>query len=168
MLAHILNYLSPTICSTVRLTSRRFNAIIGKQTFGVLASFIDPVFAHVTLTAIATDSLRRPKSIWSPSCSVPSGLPLSENFLLAMFVALGGRSWRCGSKRPRLTDVEGETDDDTITVHDFRGIIGWDCITEGILTEAMFRYALYLSYTHPERESPHMWVFNRQLWMTRC
>lgn len=166
IVTHILNYLPPSSYPAARLTSRRFSAVLAKPAFPYLASFLSPLFAVATLAAIAADPARRPKSIWSPHCSIPEDLPVPESFLLAMFVSLRGHSWGLGKVVRLEEDDTNEIGNTTISVDNLNKRLGREDLTEQTLREAMFRYALYLSYTHiGEGTAPQMWVLNRQLWV---
>ncbi|KAK7415401.1 hypothetical protein QQX98_005940 [Neonectria punicea] len=150
VLVEILHHLPLQTCQTVRLTSRTINAILSKRTFGLLVSFIDPQTAQVTVTALAKDlRRRRRRSIWSPECAVPKGLRIPESFLLAVWAGLRGESWV-----PTGTDT-------TLTVVALQKGVDRDDATEDVLREALFRYALYLSYlSRDDAVTPHSWVFD--------
>lgn len=155
LLTEILTYLPPSSRKNTRLTSRSFNQALPKSDFSLLGSFIDPEVAIATIEATAADLTKRPRTIWSPRCSVPEELPIPESFLLAMYIGLSGRRWR------RRVDARGRTvPRDAITVGDMAMRLGRADITEDVMRQAMFRYVLYLSYTSEGGETPHMWVVN--------
>ncbi|KAH7148601.1 hypothetical protein EDB81DRAFT_883016 [Dactylonectria macrodidyma] len=152
LLVEILHCIPISSCKAARLTSRAFNAILSKRTFGILTSFVDPLAAEATLTSLSRDLNRRRRSIWSPRCNVPDGLPVVEPFLLALWAGLRGEPW-VPSRHPgagrRLT-IAGLQ----------KGLDRAD-MTEAVLREALFRYALYLSYLAPDDgPTPHAWVFD--------
>ncbi|KAH6610056.1 hypothetical protein Trco_000076 [Trichoderma cornu-damae] len=155
LVSHILSNLPPADYKSARLTCRAFNDALAKPTFNTLATFIDPAFAQQTMERTAADLSRRPKSIWSPGCSVPAGLPVPQSFLFAMHVALRGTPCP-GAASSR---------DSSFTAGNFGRSIGMDDLTEDLLRQAMFRYALYLSYTYGgEGEAPQLWVMNPKRW----
>ncbi|KAM0344660.1 hypothetical protein ACHAPU_007255 [Fusarium lateritium] len=148
ILIQILDNIPPPASKQARLTSRAFNAILSKRTFGVLVSFLDPAVAQNTLLAIARDPERRRRrpSIWSPRCSVPQKLPIDESFLMALWVGLRGDSWAAGE----------------LDVCTWQKGVGKD-ISQDHLREALFRYALYLTYVsecEEEQDVPQAWVLN--------
>ncbi|KAF7540386.1 hypothetical protein G7Z17_g12207 [Cylindrodendrum hubeiense] len=152
ILVEILHHLPISSCKTARLTSRAFNSVLSKRTFSVLTSFIDLRTAEATLVSLSQDLTRRRRSIWSPRCSVPVGLPIIESFLLALWAGLCGGPW-VPSQAP------GESR--RLTVAALQGGLGRADITEGILREMLFRYALYMSYLCPDdKVTPHAWVFD--------
>ncbi|POR38198.1 Uncharacterized protein TPAR_01604 [Tolypocladium paradoxum] len=176
LLHAIVTQLNPSCRKDARLASRRFNAVLAQQPFSILPSFIDPAVALSTLESTVADLSLRPRSIWSPRCSVPDGLPVPQSFLLAVYVALKGRSWRpraraweSGSSSEEEA-VDGLFDDQEevggqITVEGLRARLGRKDITEHALRQAMFRYALYLSYVYDGTgEAPQLWVFNTERW----
>lgn len=202
VLSDVLEHLPRPSQKAARLTSRRFNAALSKPSFQVLASFIDPTVAVATIEVVAADLRLRPRSIWSPRCLVPAGLPIPESFLLAMHVALKGDSWtgaalsrRDSSSSTRsawssssstdgslewdagCSDASGDSSDDyqsedgdagRITVHSLGQAVGRRDITEDVLRQAMFRYALYMSYVYEgEGKAPQLWVFNPSVWADR-
>ncbi|EGR52390.1 uncharacterized protein TRIREDRAFT_53561 [Trichoderma reesei QM6a] len=151
LITQILTHLPRHDLPSARLTCHAFNAALAKPTFSVLASFVDPAVAQQTIEHIAADLSRRPKAIWSPGCSVPRGLPVPESFLSAMRAALRGAE----------DGAEGEK----ITAENFGRSIGMDEVTEDVLRQALFRYALYLSYVYTgEGEAPQLWVMNSKKW----
>ncbi|RFU76157.1 hypothetical protein TARUN_6099 [Trichoderma arundinaceum] len=178
LVSQILNQLPPAEYKSARLTCHAFNDALAKPTFHTLASFIDPATAQNTIEKIAADLSRRPKAIWSPGCSVPKGLPVPESFLFAMHVALRGTpcpspatsrassissasgAWSDGEDSD-VASVEGEG----VTAWNFGRSIGMDDVTEDTLRQALFRYALYLSYIYGgEGEAPQLWVMNSKRW----
>ncbi|KPM35176.1 hypothetical protein AK830_g11394 [Neonectria ditissima] len=150
VLVEILDHLPLQSCKTARLTSRAINAVLSKRTFGLLVSFIDPQTAQATVAALAKDlRRRRRRSIWSPECSVPNGLRIPESFLLALWAGVRGEPWLPAGADTRLT------------VAALQQGLGRDDATEGVLREALFRYALYLSYlSRDDAVTPHAWVFD--------
>lgn len=151
LLTEILDYLPPSSRKSLRLTSRFFHSVVPRSNLKVLASFIDPKVALSTITTAASDLKRRPKTIWSPRCSVPKDLPIPESFLIAMYVGLSGSRW-----------VERAVEAPQVTPQELALRLDRCDITEENLRQAMFRYVLYLSYTSTGEESPHMWVVNPQ------
>ncbi|EEU45518.1 uncharacterized protein NECHADRAFT_80505 [Fusarium vanettenii 77-13-4] len=138
ILLQILHHLPSPAVKHTRLTSRTFNAILAKRTFEKLVSFLDPDVAQRTLSTISRDPQRRRRrpSIWSPCCSVPKNLPIDEAFLMALWAGLRGDSWA----------VERGLDGDKLDIDEWQNGVGRDDIAEDNLREALFRYALYLSY----------------------
>ncbi|KAH7149352.1 hypothetical protein B0J13DRAFT_621229 [Dactylonectria estremocensis] len=152
LVVEILYCIPISSCKTARLTSRSFNAILSKRTFGILISFVDPLAAEATLTSLSRDLTRRRRSIWSPRCNVPEGLPIIEPFLLALWAGLRGEPWL-----PSRYSITGRR----LTVAALQKGLGRADMTETVLQEAMFRYALYLSYLCPDDSpTPHAWVFD--------
>ncbi|PNY24409.1 Uncharacterized protein TCAP_05651 [Tolypocladium capitatum] len=182
LLGEIVAHLSPSSRKSARLASRRLNAILAQQPFGILPSFIDPAAALSILESTVADPSLRPHSIWSPHCSVPEDLPVPQSFLLAVHVALKGQSWRpralawgsesssssssSSSEEEVLDGLDGgEEFGRQLTVEGLRAHLGRKDITEDTLRQAMFRYALYLSYVYDGTgEAPQLWVFNTKLW----
>ncbi|KND91588.1 hypothetical protein TOPH_03598 [Tolypocladium ophioglossoides CBS 100239] len=177
LLHEIVTHLSPSSRKHARLASRRFNTILAQRPFSILPSFIDPAVALSTLGSTVADLSRRPHSIWSPRCSVPEDLPVPQSFLLAVYVALKGQSWRplalALAWEPESSSEEesvdgfssGEEPGRQITVAGLRARLGRKDITEDTLRQAMFRYALYLSYIYDGTgEAPQLWVFHTELW----
>ncbi|KAM5352473.1 hypothetical protein ACJ41O_005196 [Fusarium nematophilum] len=155
ILLQILHHLPPRAVKQARLTSRTFNTILAKRNFAVLVSFLDPSVAQCTLAAISRDPQRRRRrpSIWSPRCSVPKNLPIDEAFLMALWAGLRGDSWA----------VERGPGEDKLDIDGWQNGVGREDIAEEELREALFRYALYLSYideTERGKESPQAWVFD--------
>ncbi|TFB05419.1 hypothetical protein CCMA1212_003180 [Trichoderma ghanense] len=203
LITHILAHLPHTDLPSARLTCHAFNAALAKPTFSTLASFIDPAVAQRTIEHLAADLRRRPKSIWSPGCSVPRGLPVPESFLNAMRSALKGAecpchtasytssapsssspmarsssisssssssadssaAWSDGEESDAGSDITMYTDGEKLTADNFGRSIGMDEVTEDVLRQALFRYALYLSYVYTgEGEAPQLWVMNSKKW----
>ncbi|KAL7944209.1 hypothetical protein V8C42DRAFT_345983 [Trichoderma barbatum] len=177
LVSQILDNLPKTDYKSARLTCQAFNAALAKPTFTTLATFIDPATAQQTIEKLAADLTRRPKAIWSPGCSVPRGLPVPESFLFAMHSALRGTpcpspassrassvssasgAWSDCEESDAASDVEG------VTAWNFGRSIGMDGVTEETLRQALFRYALYLSYVYVgEGEAPQLWVMNSKRW----
>lgn len=155
ILLQILHHLPSPAVKHARLTSRTFNAILAKRTFEKLVSFLDPDVAQRTLSTISRDPQRRRRrpSIWSPCCSVPKNLPIDEAFLMALWAGLRGDSWA----------VERGLDGDKLDIDEWQNGVGRDDIAEDNLREALFRYALYLSYmdeSESEKDAPQAWVFD--------
>ncbi|KFA52067.1 hypothetical protein S40293_02970 [Stachybotrys chartarum IBT 40293] len=173
LLAHILSYLSPSQCKTARRTCRAFNGVLAKPTFRVLASFTDPSVAQKTLECVAADLSRRPRAIWSPRCTVPAGLVVSESFLLALFAALEGYSWMdevggCGTQEC-LEDLRGDDGvlGSVVAVETLKDRLRCrNGLEEDTLRAVMFRYSLYLSYTHRgEWQASQAWILNSKHWV---
>ncbi|KAL7792144.1 hypothetical protein V8C37DRAFT_380906 [Trichoderma ceciliae] len=187
LVSQILNHLPHADYESARLTCHAFNEALAKPIFKTLATFIDPATAQDTIEKIAADLSRRPKAIWSPGCSVPKALPVPESFLFAMHRALRGtpcpspstsRASSISSARAACSDgedtedSEDSEDSDLVSVQgegvaawNFGRSIGMDDLTEDILRQAMFRYALYLSYIYTgEGEAPQLWVMNSKRW----
>ncbi|CAH0053074.1 unnamed protein product [Clonostachys solani] len=160
ILIHILDYLPPCSRKDARLVCRTFNGIVSRSQFTLLASFLDPEVSTATCELIARDLTRRPSSIWSPRCSVPAKLPIPESFILALHVGLaGGRSWIDGGGVGSGKMVG-------VNPHGLSRRLNRPDITEDNIRQALFRYALYLSYTHHEREdkSSFSWVLDIKFW----
>ncbi|KAL6910180.1 hypothetical protein GGI43DRAFT_3326 [Trichoderma evansii] len=180
LVSQILTNLSPTDYKSARLTCHAFNDALAKPTFTTLATFIDPITAKSTIEHIASDLTRRPKAIWSPGCSVPKDLPVAESFLFAMHRALRGTACPstspCSSRASSVSSVNGAWSDsedsedseggvEELAAWNFGRTIGMDDLTEDMLRQAMFRYALYLSYVYTgEGEAPQLWVMNSKKW----
>ncbi|KAI5462388.1 hypothetical protein BGZ63DRAFT_383703 [Mariannaea sp. PMI_226] len=171
LVEEILHHLPSSSCPSARLTSRTFNAILSRRTFHVLASFIEnPEAAKQTLTATARDPAHRTRAIWSPHCLVPEGLPITESFLLALWTSLHGVSWTPPSDL--VYDVGDDYNYDEVgdsslerrrlTVSTLQLYLEKEVnVTEEALRDAMFRYALYLSYVARDKKAaPHAWVFD--------
>ncbi|KAF4458232.1 hypothetical protein FALBO_15033 [Fusarium albosuccineum] len=163
ILLQILHHLPNPAIKQARLTSRTFNAILAKRTFEVLVSFLDPSVAQHTLTTVSRDPQRRRRrpSIWSPRCSVPKNLPIDEAFLMALWAGLRGDSWA----------VERRLNGGKLDVDGWQSGVGRDDITEDELRDALFRYALYLSYmseAEREQDTPQAWVFDALCKPGRC
>jgi hypothetical protein len=143
---------------TARLTCRMFNWIIIKDQFGHLATFIDPEKSLAICEAAGNDLSTRPRSVWSPRCSVPEQLPIPESFLLALYAGLARQQW--------------EADDTAcheMTVTSMASKLGRGDITDAIVRQALFRYALYLSYNRQlDGSSSYGWVFSRAFTAPRC
>lgn len=141
LLTQILDFLPPTTLKTARLTCRCFNTYIPSSDFTLLASFLDPAVAVATIEAAASDLTRRPRSIWSPRCSVPKDLAIPESFLTALSIGLAGER-----------RVSGEAE---LTLEK----LGRNNVSEELVRQAMFRWVLYLSYTcETEASVAHMWI----------
>ncbi|UNI20722.1 hypothetical protein JDV02_006787 [Purpureocillium takamizusanense] len=188
LLCEIFANLPPTSRKNARLASRRFNAaLVARQPssmFRTLVSFIDPAVALATLEAAAADLTRRPRSIWSPACGVPANLPVPRSFLLAVYLAISGRPWedRRRPVRPGVGSCEDSESSEGESVYGSEGsvagsnecemsacslgrILGREDITADALRQALFRYALYLSYSYDGAgEAPQLWVCNAKLW----
>lgn len=60
-------------------------------------------------------------------------------------------------------DSEGGVEE--LAAWNFGRTIGMDDLTEDLLRQAMFRYALYLSYVYTGKgEAPQLWVMNSKKW----
>ncbi|KAK5987075.1 hypothetical protein PT974_11193 [Cladobotryum mycophilum] len=178
LLLQILSQLPPSSSKHARLTCHKFNHALAKHTFATLASFLDPDVALSTLQDMAADLRRRPRAIWSPSCSVPKGLPVPTSFLVAVCVAVRGTSapMACegDAEEGAVVPSSGESRDESagaesITACGFGRRIGREDITEEVLRQALFRYALYLSYVYEgQGEAPQLWVLNPKHWVGRA
>ncbi|KAL6880827.1 hypothetical protein J3F83DRAFT_719967 [Trichoderma novae-zelandiae] len=63
------------------------------------------------------------------------------------------------------SDITTYTDGERVTAENFGKSIGMDELTEDVLRQALFRYALYLSYVYRgEGEAPQLWVMNSKKW----
>lgn len=188
LFTEILGYLPPASCKSARLTSRQFNAVLAKPTFDVLSTFIDPDTALKTTQDALYNLPMRRRAMWSPNCSVPEGLPLPKSFLHAMYTALGGQPWTpqpTVAARRRQLMLEDSSDDSSSDESDVdlpfelpdeeteEGMstaamlqrLGRPEISEQMLRQALFRYAIYKSYTYEgEGESPQLWVMNTTKW----
>lgn len=182
LVSQILTHLPATDYKSARLTCHAFNDVLAKSAFTTLATFIDPTTAKSTIERIASDLTRRPKAIWSPGCSVPKDLPVAESFLFAMHRALRGTacpsSSPCSSRASSVSSVNGAWSDgedaedsdaglveEELAAWNFGRTIGMDDLTEDMLRQAMFRYALYLSYVYTGKgEAPQLWVMNSKKW----
>ncbi|KAJ6440380.1 F-box-like domain-containing protein [Purpureocillium lavendulum] len=196
LLCEIFANLPPTSRKNARLASRRFNAILAREPsmFRTLSSFIDPDVALATLESAASDLSRRPRSIWSPRCCVPADLPVPRSFLLAVYLAVTGRPWEqprplSGSLPPRQLGDKGwgeseSSEEESVDGSEVSMASGdeWcplslcnlgktldrEDITEDTLRQAMFRYALYLSYNYDGAgEAPQLWVCDATMWVGR-
>ncbi|KAJ6787674.1 hypothetical protein PWT90_08372 [Aphanocladium album] len=193
LFTEILGYLPPASCKSARLTSRQFNVVLAQPTFDKLRTFIDPDTALKTAQETLYGLSTRHRSVWSPNCSVPDDLPLPRSFLHAMYAALGGRPWKTATpkqttsaaRRRQLMLVdssdesssdesemellfelppEDETEED-MTAAVMLQRLGRPELNEKMLRQALFRYALYKSYTYEgEGEAPQLWVMNTTKW----
>ncbi|KAH7325996.1 hypothetical protein B0I35DRAFT_123556 [Stachybotrys elegans] len=163
IMTEILLHLPPCTMKDARLTCRTFNEILAKPTFRVLADFTDLDYAQRTLEDIVSDFSRRPRSVWSPSCSVPPKLPVTESFLLALDTALhGAKPARPGPQDPKL-EMQGSRAT-RLDIQSPDGTFKDDEVTKQYLRRVMFRYALYLSYAYDRGEdAPQAWVFKAGL-----
>ncbi|KAL7921813.1 hypothetical protein ACQKWADRAFT_114479 [Trichoderma austrokoningii] len=184
LVSQILTHLPSTDYKSARLTCQAFNDALAKPTFSTLATFIDPTAAKSTMERIASDLTRRPKAIWSPGCSVPKDLPVAESFLFAMHRALRGTACPSTTSSPcssRASSIDGawsdsedsdaasaassEEGEEELAAWNFGRTIGMEDLTEDMLRQAMFRYALYLSYVYTGKgEAPQLWVMNSKKW----
>lgn len=183
----ILGYLPPASCKDARLTSRQFNAVLAAPTFDRLRAFLDPDTAMDVLRGTLHDLPARPRAMWSPHCSVPETLPLPRSFLHAMYTALGGQrrlrtravpsrlelvdssSDESGSEESetelRLEEDDDEEEDGDMSVAVMLQRLGRPEVSEQMLRQALFRYALYKSYVYDgEGEAPQLWVMNPTRW----
>lgn len=141
LVTQVLEFLPPSSLKNARLTCRCFNSIIPSSDFTLLASFLDPAVAVSTIEAAASDLTRRPRSIWSPRCSVPDHLEIPESFLVALRIGLLG--------------IKRTSGDEVLTLEK----LGKKELSEDLVRQAMFRWVLYLSYTcETESQGAHMWV----------
>lgn len=151
LLGEILGHLTPASRKTARLACRIFNGILVRDQFRLLASFLDPAVSLAVCEASSCDPARRPAVVWSPRCSVPKYLPIPESFLLALYGGVAGKQWR----RPDMAVGD-------ISFKDLSGVVGFGGITEENVTQAYFRYALYLSYNRQyDGAQSDVWVFER-------
>lgn len=151
LLSEILGHLTPTSRKTARLACRTFNSILIRDQFRLLASFLDPAVSLAVCEASSCDPARRPAVVWSPRCSVPKSLPIPESFLLALYVGVANKQW----KRPDMTVGD-------ISFKDLSSATEFGGITEENVTQAYFRYALYLSYNRQyDGAQSDVWVFER-------
>jgi hypothetical protein len=183
LVTHIVSYLDPADCTHARLTSKLFNTILASRVFRLLPSFLDPVSAKYTLRATLAAFSRRPRSIWSPDCSVPQSLPIQDGFLLAMYVAMTGKSiplpgeeldlsnarmWQqrepiLEAKEPTI-EVENAKQG-MLTVERLAKELGNTMLTEEVVRAAMFRYMLFLSYVNHDRATgTEVWTVSSSLW----
>ncbi|KHN96997.1 F-box domain, cyclin-like protein [Metarhizium album ARSEF 1941] len=182
LLHEILSHLPPSARPSTRLTSRLFNAILAPRSFPSVPSFIDPDVALSKLESGAREARRRQKtSIWSPGCVVPCHLPIPQSFLLAVYVAFRGRQWQPCVARMRGTCRECGSDGEIglsegcvgrrfeeLTVDSVVQSLQREDVTEESLRVAMFRYALYLSYSYQgSEEAPSLWVFHENVWASK-
>ncbi|PHH85843.1 hypothetical protein CDD83_11101 [Cordyceps sp. RAO-2017] len=178
----ILRHVPPSCRKAARLASRRFSAVLAKQSFPLLPAFLDADVAQSILELTLAEMSPRPHSVWSPRCSVPDKLPLPQSFLLALYVALAGHSWWPTTGHAKSTGSDEESGDENdvgserkepdgvgITVQRLGKRLAREDVTEEGLRRAMFRYALYLSYHYDGKgEAPQLWVFDEQLWATKA
>lgn len=192
LFTEILSYLPPASCKSARLTSRQFNAVLARPTFDKLSTFIDPEAAQNTLESTIRDMKGRTRALWSPNCSVPAALPLPKSFLHAMYTALGGQPYRAADeggehpamrrKRFMLVDSSDESSSDESEVdavmdaaacdeyNDMSAAVmlqrlGRPDVSESMLRQALFRFALYKSYVYDgEGEAPQLWVMSSKKW----
>lgn len=180
LVSQILTHIPPTDYKSARLTCHAFNDVLAKSTFDILATFVDPTTAKSTIERIASDLTRRPKAIWSPGCSVPKDLPVAESFLFAMHRALRGTAcpstspcssrassvaWSDDSEEDSEDSDAGPAEEEELAAWNFGRTVGMDDLTEEMLRQAMFRYALYLSYVYTGAgEAPQLWVMNSKKW----
>ncbi|PHH77234.1 hypothetical protein CDD82_3594 [Ophiocordyceps australis] len=176
LLLEIVAYLPPSSRKNARLVSRRFYTLLWRYSYRTLPCFFNPASAIDRLEDTLARLSPRPSSIWSPRCGVPDHLPVPQSFLLAAYAALRGRQWR--PPQPNFSDYDsnymgddaqtrGFDDQDTsvVTVQSLSECLGRKDITEDSTRQAMFRYALYLSYLHDgKEEAPQLWVFKTNLW----
>ena len=148
LVTQILHCLPPASLKTARLTCRCFNSMVPSPDFNLLASFIDPAVAVATIEAAASDLTRRPKSIWSPRCSVPEHLDIPESFVVALNIGLARRGLCL--ENGRLWSL-GKSEEHGVREYEVR--------------QALFRWVLYLSYTsETEADVAHMWVVSPKLY----
>lgn len=160
LLIEIFANLSPSNRKSARLTCRTFNWAIVRDQFSQLATFIDPQKSLAICEAAGNDLSRRPRSIWSPRCSVPEQLPIPESFLLALYAGLARKQWE--------PDTTAEARDG-VTVTSLARELGRGDITDTIVRQALFRYALYLSYNRQlDGSSSYGWVFSRAFTAPSC
>lgn len=193
LIDEISSHIPASSRSAARLTSRAFHASIGNASFQTLASFIDEEKASARLHCAAASIPRRSRAIWSPSCSVPAALPLPKSFLLAMYTALAGESWPVLSRKRQQLPLQlrrmsswssdsssgyssGEDDepaipglevpqDEDISIEAMAKRLGRSDVDEASLRQALFRYALFLSYFHQGRDEPkQLWVMSSKRW----
>ncbi|PHH66927.1 hypothetical protein CDD81_5279 [Ophiocordyceps australis] len=180
LLLEIVAYLPPSSRKNARLASRRFYALLWRYSYRTLPSFFNPASAIDRLEETLAHLSPRPACVWSPRCGVPDQLPVPQSFLLAAYAALQGRPWRPSRRTFSGYDSEssgddaetsGSDDQDTsiVTVQSLSKCLGRKDITEDSMRQAMFRYALYLSYLHDGKgEAPQLWVFKTNLWADKA
>lgn len=114
---------------------------------------------------------------------MPDGLPIPQSFLLATYLALQGKQWRALPIKTQTNsrewdsdsgislsddETDGYADDQDLTFEKVVEELGRNDITEDSLRLAMFRYALYLSYSYPgPGEAPSLWVFDQKVWVDK-
>ncbi|KAG6037649.1 hypothetical protein E4U19_001896 [Claviceps sp. Clav32 group G5] len=188
LLLQILSHLPPSSYPPVRLTSRLLNALLSPLAFPSLPAFLDPESAQNLLAKSLREArARNVTTVWSPLCCVPTGLPIQRSFLLALYLALRGRQWVEGDRAHNMGEeteekalrwesdsaiggmgFEGEgegEEDDEMTVEKLAEVTGRENLRVEVVREAMFRYALYLSYVYGGTgEAPSLWVFDEKAW----
>ncbi|KAH0494529.1 hypothetical protein TgHK011_001146 [Trichoderma gracile] len=81
-------------------------------------------------------------------------------------------AWSDGEESDAASDITAyssssstEEGEKKMTADNFGRSIGMDEVTEDVLRQALFRYALYLSYVYTgEGEAPQLWVMNSKKW----
>ena len=167
LVAQILDHIPRESWPSSRLTSRRFHAVLGRKAFEALPAFLDAETAERMLESAASQARVRLRSIWSPRCSVPDGLPVPRSFLEAMHVGVKGSSWDAAVDEI-ASDTASESDcsvGSSVSVDSLVDELHMDGVTEDAVRAAMFRYALYLSYKYTGGgEAPQLWVFEEKKW----
>ncbi|KAG5967121.1 hypothetical protein E4U58_002286 [Claviceps cyperi] len=186
LLLQILSHLPPSSYPPVRLTSRLLNAFLSPLVSPSLPAFLDPDSAqHLLAKSLREARARNVTSVWSPLCCVPAGLPIPRSFLLALCLALRGRQWVKGGRAHNMDEdkkgqalrwesdsaiggmgFEGEgEEDEEMTVEKLAEVTGREDLRVEVVRQAMFRYALYLSYVYEGvGEAPSLWVFDEKAW----
>ncbi|KAG6216706.1 hypothetical protein E4U50_005215 [Claviceps purpurea] len=188
LLLQILSYLPPSSYPPVRLTSRLLNALLSPLAFPSLPAFLDPDSAqHLLAKSLREARARNVTTVWSPLCCVPARLPIPRSFLLALYLALRGQQWVEGDRAHKMGEeteekalrwesdsaiggmgFEGESEDEEdeeMTVEKLAEVTGREDLRVEVVREAMFRYALYLSYVYGGMgEAPSLWVFDEKTW----
>ncbi|KAG5950148.1 hypothetical protein E4U53_005437 [Claviceps sorghi] len=145
----ILSHVPRSSYPHARLTSRVLNALVGPAAFDSLPGFLEGDAARRLEGSLAGARARGVTCVWSPRCGVPAGLPVPESFLRVLFLVLAGRPWagRGG-----------------LTLGGLAAVVERD-LGEEVVREAMFRYALHLSYLYGgPGEAPSLWVLDRDAW----
>lgn len=107
-----------------------------------------------------------PSPSYSQSSPSPSSMARSPSISSSSSSSSLSAAWSDGEESDAGSDIttysiEGEK----ITAENFGKSIGMDEVTEDVLRQALFRYALYLSYIYTgEGEAPQLWVMNSKKW----
>lgn len=169
--------------NSARLTCRTFNDILAKDAFKTLKQFLqNPEATQNRLHDAIAAMPDRPRAIWSPRCSIPPGLPISQSFLFAISTALQGTTHRSYPSIRRdsswsYSDSECSSDADDFSTGGHKGtgelgqvqeilqLIGQPTMSQDDLRQVMFHYALFLSYAYQgEGDAPQTWVMHARQW----